>query len=119
MARRLIPILLILPFLLPMYVHPSSTQKEPEPTIVENSQGGKVLILSNGISYQIKPEDVNITSIWVLPCHIKIEYVKQDAPFPYRLTNTTTGTTVSAQKKPPEKPSSQPTPHTKPPSTQS
>jgi hypothetical protein len=67
------------------------------PTISESIQNGKFIRLSDGTLWSIAPEDTVLTQSWITPVEIIVTQTG-DSEFPYKLTNTLTGTTVRAQK---------------------
>lgn len=62
----------------------------------ENIEGGKKLRLSDGSTYEISPDDVQLTNFWITPFPIKI-LPSQDPNYPILIINTNTGTAVKAK----------------------
>ncbi|MCB1117649.1 MAG: hypothetical protein KDK50_03595 [Chlamydiia bacterium] len=73
----------------------SQTYKPPaEPlAITENLHGGRVLRLSDNSIWEVAPEDINYTQLWVTPFRVKIDYTG-NVDYPYTLTNETSQTSV-------------------------
>ena len=55
-------------------------------TIVENLHNGKVLKLSNGTLWEVAPQDVEITEIWIFPFPLKLEK-SGNKQYPFYLVN--------------------------------
>lgn len=62
-----------------------------------NYQNGAILELSDGSKWSISPDDIDITSMWLVPMEIQIEK-SNDEKFPYLLNNLQTKQKVKAQK---------------------
>lgn len=73
-----------------------TTQAVENLTIAENLHGGKVLILSDGSKWEIAPQNLNISSTWILPVPLKVEK-SHNATYPYRITNTNSMSSVLAR----------------------
>ena len=73
----------------------SQTYKPPDGplAITENLHGGRVLRLSDNSIWEVAPEDINYTQLWVTPFRVKIDYTGNQE-FPYTLTNETSQTSV-------------------------
>ncbi|MBP9842204.1 MAG: hypothetical protein KBC64_07265 [Simkaniaceae bacterium] len=76
----------------------------PEPESVErylseNIQGGRVLRLSDNTMWEVSPDDITISRIWLFPFPVKIEVDEVTNPaYPYKFTNLRTGTTIHVKK---------------------
>ncbi len=82
---------------------PESTPPGKKPlTLSENRSEGKMIILSDGSRWQIAPEDVDRSSLWLTPFPIRIEKSDDNPQYPYKIINTYTGSSVHAQKIEPE-----------------
>jgi hypothetical protein len=66
-----------------------------------NLEGGKRLILSDGTNYEIHPQDLTTTAVWITPFPIKVA-PSGDINYPFMLTNMNTGVTVKARQVPPQ-----------------
>ena len=67
------------------------------PVLSENLQNGKYIRLSDDSLWAIAPQDVPLTQSWITPVEILV--VKTNDPtYPYKLTNSLTGSSVRAQK---------------------
>lgn len=81
--------------------------KRPEPlqpsaktkgaTLQENLRSGSYIRLSDNSLWQIHPQDRAITQSWITPVEIVVSQ-SGDPNYPYKLTNTLTGSSVRAQK---------------------
>jgi hypothetical protein len=67
------------------------------PTNSETIQNGKFVRLSDGTLWSIAPQDTAFTQSWITPVEIIVSQTG-DSEYPYKLTNTLTGTSVRAQK---------------------
>lgn len=72
-------------------------QKEQEITIEENLHGGKVLVLSDGSTWEVAPQDLKTSGTWIFPVPLKIEKSNNQA-YPHRLVNTNSNTSILARK---------------------
>ncbi|MCB1072521.1 MAG: hypothetical protein H7A41_00230 [Chlamydiales bacterium] len=71
-------------------------QKQDEITVEENLHGGKVLVLSDGSTWEVAPQDLKVSGTWILPVPLKIE--KSTNPsYPYRLININSNSSVLAR----------------------
>jgi hypothetical protein len=66
-------------------------------SLYTNLEGGKKLELSDGNTYEVAPEDLNISSSWVTPFPLKLE-PSSDPNYPLQLTNTHTGTSIKVRR---------------------
>ena len=69
-----------------------------ELSLSENIQGGKILKLTDGSMWEVDPNDVSISRIWLLPFPVKIEEDHSNVEFPYKFINLTTGSSVNVKK---------------------
>ncbi len=67
------------------------------PQISENLQNGQYIRLTDGSLWNIRPSDTPITQSWITPTDILISS-SGDAAYPFKLTNSLTGSSVYAQK---------------------
>lgn len=70
-----------------------SQSKQHEITLSVNSHNGKILTLSDGSSWEVAPQDLNISEVWVVPSPFAVEK-SANASFPYYLVNKDTGSKV-------------------------
>jgi len=71
----------------------NSDDQDQELLIEENLHGGKILKLNNGTTWEVAPQDVHITEIWIFPFPLKLE--KSNNPnYPYYLVNKRSKTKV-------------------------
>ena len=71
----------------------NSETRASDLTLEENLHNGRIIKLSDGSSWEVAPQDLHISEIWVLPITIEVE--KSDHPvYPYYLVNKTSGTRV-------------------------
>ncbi|QVL58213.1 MAG: hypothetical protein KFB93_03795 [Simkaniaceae bacterium] len=71
-------------------------QKKQEITIEENLHGGKVLVLNDGSTWEIAPQDLNTSQSWIFPSPLKIEK-SSNSSYPYRIINTNSNSSVLAR----------------------
>ena len=64
--------------------------------LTENLYGGKNLRFSDGSLYEIAPQDMDKTSLWLTPFDVQIAE-SSDPAYPYTLTNPFTQQTVKAK----------------------
>ncbi len=62
-------------------------------TVDENLHSGKVLVLSDGSTWEVAPQDLGTSQTWLFPSPLKIEK-SGDATYPYRITNAQAGTSI-------------------------
>ena len=68
-------------------------QQQLDLTIDENLHGGKVIVLSDGSTWEVAPQDLNTSQSWILPTPLKVE--KSNNPsYPYKITTIATGTSI-------------------------
>ena len=98
---------LLLFFSLQLYATPSTMKLEnilskassptdnnhQELTIEENRHGGKVLILSNKTMWEVAPQDVVITEIWIFPFPLEIQK-SDNKTYPYYIVNKNSQTKI-------------------------
>jgi hypothetical protein len=72
-------------------------KKQAGPILQDNLKNGHLIRLSDGSLWEINPIDTPITQGWVTAVEIKIES-SGDAVYPYKLTNSLTGSSVMARK---------------------
>lgn len=70
-----------------------STSNDSNLTLDENLHNGKVLKLSNGTLWEVAPQDVEITEIWIFPFPLKLGKSGNKA-YPYYLQNLRSKTKV-------------------------
>ncbi len=68
-----------------------------KPSVTEIFYNGKYVRLSDGSLWNIRPQDTPLTQSWISSPEIIISS-SQDATYPYKLTNTLTGSSVFAKK---------------------
>lgn len=71
--------------------------KTPKPNLSENLYNGSYIRLSDNTLWNIRPQDTPITQGWITPVEIVVT-PSQDQKYPYRLTNSLTGSSVLAKK---------------------
>ena len=74
-----------------------TTEMKGRTQISENLLNGRQIRLTDGSLWSIRPKDVPITQSWITPVDIIITQ-SGDPDFPYKLTNSLTGSSVFAQK---------------------
>ena len=75
---------------------PNAAMQEHALTLSVNSQNGQQLLLSDGSRWQIHPQDVKISSIWLTPITVGLKR-GTDPNFPYIITNLSTNQSVRAK----------------------
>jgi hypothetical protein len=73
-------------------------EKDAELTLSENRLNGKILLLSDGTKWQIAPDDLDRSSLWLTPFPVRVERNDQNAAYPYKIINNYTGSSVKAKK---------------------
>lgn len=73
-----------------------STQIPQDLTVEENLHGGKVLVLSDGSKWEIAPQDLHLSSSWILPVPMKVEK-SNNQTYPYRITDINSQSSVLAR----------------------
>jgi hypothetical protein len=101
--RIIISLLLTLSFL--SSCDSSAEADETEESAVQlylsvNIESGKKLLLSDNSLYEVAPSDVKTASTWLTPFPIQID-ASNNATYPCKLTNMTTGAAVKARVVPP------------------
>lgn len=64
--------------------------------VVENLHNGSYIRLDDGNIYAISPDDIQTSSMWILPFPLVIEE-SNDPDYPYLLVNENTGSSVKAK----------------------
>ena len=83
-------------------------------TIVENLHNGKVLKLNNGTLWEVAPQDVELTEIWIFPFPLKLEK-SNNVHYPYYLVNLHSKTKILVRPlASAENPQGQPSPQKQP-----
>lgn len=72
-------------------------QKESNLAVEENLHGGKVLILSDGSTWEVAPQDVKTAQTWILGPPLKIEK-STNKFYPYRFINTNSKSSILARR---------------------
>jgi hypothetical protein len=79
---------------------PSPQPNTPAPistlTLNVNVQNGQQLILSDGTRWQVHPQDVKTSSIWLTPIPITVKK-GTDPNYPYVITNQSTNQSIRAK----------------------
>jgi len=97
-------ILVLLVWLLPLLAAPQSmkleeviaqedTRNHPDLTVDLNLHNGKVLVLSDGTSWEVAPQDLTTSQSWILPSPLLIEK-SNNTYYPYKLINKATNSCV-------------------------
>ena len=80
------------------FIKKSMKKRHPTPSLQENLKNGHLIGLTDGSFWEINPSDTPITQGWISAAEIKIEPSELPA-YPYKLTNSLTGSSVLALKK--------------------
>ncbi len=95
------------------YMEPSKTPVKKELTLAENYHGGRVLQLNDNTIWEVAPEDVHYTGLWITPFPILLGE-GSNPRYPQTLTNLVSGTTVHVRQiytvNPPDLPKEPPVP---------
>ena len=70
---------------------------EKNAVISENLYNGRYIRLSDQSTWEINPDDTPLTQGWITPVEIVVSQ-SGDPQYPYKLTNSLTGSSVKAQK---------------------
>lgn len=62
-----------------------------------NMEGGKKLLLTDDSLWEVDPNDLFISSLWLSPFHLEISWEGSD-PYPYLLINTQSQKKVRARR---------------------
>ncbi len=65
----------------------------------ENIDNGKQIQLSDGSTYEIAPDDVIRSALWIFPLPIEIQ-ASDDPDYPIKLINSNLGSSVKAKRLP-------------------
>ena len=76
---------------------PLQSPPETRSLLQENLINGRSIGLANGTLWHIAPQDTPLTQSWITPVDIVVS-ANDDPDYPYKLTNSLTGTTVHAKK---------------------
>jgi len=76
---------------------PVKTTSKEKGTLQDNLKNGSQIRLSDGSLWTIHPKDTPITQSWITPVDILVSQ-SGDADYPYKLTNSLTGSSVRAKK---------------------
>lgn len=83
--------------------HEQTSPFEEELTVEENLHGGRVLVLSDGSTWEVNPQDLSISSAWILPSPLEVKK-SSDGTYPYRIINTRSQSSVLVRPLDPIKP---------------
>lgn len=75
---------------------PIQKEMDHQSYLSENLKSGNYIRLANGSLWKIHPKDVPITQGWISAVNILITQ-STDSEYPYKLTNSLTGSSVRAQ----------------------
>lgn len=67
------------------------------PTLSENLHNGQYIRLSDHTLWRVRPQDVPVVQGWITPAEITVTQ-SDDSHYPYKLTNTVTGSSIHAKK---------------------
>ncbi len=81
-----------------------------------NIDNGKKLLLSDNSVWEIAPDDLKTSAIWITPFPVKIT-PSNNPNYPFIITNTNSGMSVKARKAPPENQTGPSQPKTPPPAS--
>jgi hypothetical protein len=75
----------------------AAKQAPAKPVLQQSINSGHYIQLSDNSLWEISPSDTIITASWITPVEITIESSGNKA-YPYKLTNTLTGSSVLARR---------------------
>jgi len=81
---------------LPQEPIPSELAAQTGPYLSENISSGARLVLSNGESYDVRPDDIEKASFWITPFPLDIE-ASDDPDYPYLIRNLNSNVAVHAK----------------------
>lgn len=70
---------------------------EKHAVLSENLKNGKFIRLSDGTLWEIHPKDTLVAQGWITPVEIMVTQ-SGDAAYPYKLTNSLSGSSIMAKK---------------------
>jgi hypothetical protein len=76
--------------------HRQTATEKVKPVLQESIHNGRYLRLSDESLWEIHPKDTPITQSWITPVEI-IASPSEDPDYPFKLTNSLTGTSVLAR----------------------
>lgn len=75
----------------------ASNMREKHAVLSENLRSGRYIRLSDGTLWEVSPNDTTISQGWITPVEIIVTQSTNSA-YPYKLTNSLSGSSVSARK---------------------
>lgn len=76
---------------------PLAVAEADQSVLEENLRSGSYIRLSNNTLWNIHPDDVPVTQGWITPVDITVS-PNDDPQYPFKLTNTLSGSSVRAKK---------------------
>ena len=71
-------------------------QQGQDLTVEENLHEGKILVLSDGSTWEIAPQSLKTSQSWIIPSALKVEKINHPA-YSYRIISIQTGSYVLAR----------------------
>ena len=70
-----------------------------EITVTENLHNGKIIVLSDGSTWEVDPKSLQTSQSWILPSALKIEKINHPnhPNYPYKITNIHTKSSILAR----------------------
>ena len=62
-------------------------------TVDENLHSGKILVLSDGSSWEVAPQSLEYSANWIFPTPLKVEK-SGDSAYPYKITSIQVNQTI-------------------------
>lgn len=81
------------------FILKADVSKAPPPkqlSLSENFDNGKSIRLNDGSVYEVNPDDIQYSALWITPFPIQIT-TSGNADYPLKITNTLTGTSIAAK----------------------
>ena len=67
-----------------------------EITVDENLHNGKIIVLSDGSTWEVAPQSLQTSQSWIFPSALKIEKINHPS-YSYKITNIHTGSYILAR----------------------
>ncbi len=71
-------------------------QQDQDLTVDENLHDGKILVLSDGSTWEVAPQSLKISQSWIVPSPLKVEKINHPT-YSYKITSIPTNSSVLAR----------------------
>ncbi|MCB1107239.1 MAG: hypothetical protein KDK76_04000 [Chlamydiia bacterium] len=68
-------------------------QQEQDLSVTENLHDGKILILSDGSTWEVAPQSLSVSQTWIFPAPLNISK-STNTYYPYEITNIQTSSSI-------------------------